>query len=258
MFDDKPAIGRKRLTFASLESTNSLAATYAHDSLNHGLVITAQTQSAGRGQYQRVWQAPAGTSILMSVLLFPPPNLRRPAILTAWAALSVCETIRQATGLEATIKWPNDVLVAGRKICGILCEGGAGHLVAGIGFNINQTAEDFEHLELPGATSLRICTGDWGDVEALTNQLIEQLDFGYQQLFRGEFDQMEAAWRRRLALIGQAVAIEKMDGSRLHGHLRELAFDGIVVESGDNVIHVAPEMIRHINAIDVIPRQRNY
>jgi BirA family biotin operon repressor/biotin-[acetyl-CoA-carboxylase] ligase len=58
----------------------------------------------------------------MSVLLFPPPALRRPALLTAWAAVSVCETIRQATGLQAKIKWPNDVLLRGRKVCGILIE----------------------------------------------------------------------------------------------------------------------------------------
>ena len=79
-------------------------------------------QTAGRGQYGRVWTAPAGSSVLLSVLLFPPPALRRPTLLTAWAAVSVCETIQELANLSATIKWPNDVLINGRKVCGILIE----------------------------------------------------------------------------------------------------------------------------------------
>ena len=85
----------------------------------------------------------------MSVLLFPPPELRRPALLTAWAAVSVCETILPGgTGHQATIKWPNDVLVAGRKVCGILIEQNRG-TVAGIGLNVNQTQEMFTPRPLP-------------------------------------------------------------------------------------------------------------
>ena len=64
--------------------------------------------------------------VLMSVLLYPPPALRRPAFLTAWAAVSVCEAVRTSTGLDAKIKWPNDVFVRGRKVCGILIEQGRG------------------------------------------------------------------------------------------------------------------------------------
>src|SRR5206468_7692987 len=85
-------------------------------------VVLAREQTAGRGQHGRAWQAPAGSSVLLSVLLCPPPALRRPALLTAWAAVSVCETILQLTGLQAKIKWPNDVLIRGRKVCGILIE----------------------------------------------------------------------------------------------------------------------------------------
>src|SRR5882672_4818005 len=91
----------------------------------------------------------------MSLLLFPPPDLRRPAILTAWAAVSVCETIRRATDLDATIKWPNDVLIQGRKVCGILIEQGRGTVV-GIGLNVHQTAESFAAAGLTEAGSLAV------------------------------------------------------------------------------------------------------
>src|SRR5438046_7649419 len=131
---DTCRLGRQVLIFDEVDSTNSRAAALAADPANDGLVILAWAQSAGRGQHGRSWQCPAGDGVLLSVLLFPPPPLRRPALLTAWAAVSVCETVREAAGLQARIKWPNDVLVQGRKVCGILIEQGRG-TVAGIGLN---------------------------------------------------------------------------------------------------------------------------
>jgi len=115
-------IGPRVYVFDRLDSTSTCAAELADRPSNHGTVILAGEQTAGRGQHGRTWQAPPGRAVLMSVLLFPPPALRRPALLTAWAAVSVCGTIRQATGLQAKIKWPNDVLLHGRKVCGILIE----------------------------------------------------------------------------------------------------------------------------------------
>src|SRR6516225_4772837 len=115
-------IGRRVQVFDQLDSTSTRAAQLADDPHHHGTVILAGEQTAGRGQHGRGWQAPPGRAVLMSVLLFPPPSLRRPALLTAWAAVSVCETIREATSLQAKIKWPNDVLLQGRKVCGILIE----------------------------------------------------------------------------------------------------------------------------------------
>src|SRR5260221_2302870 len=117
-------IGRRVYHFAQLPSPIDFAASLADDPANAGNVVLADEQTTGRGQYGRRWVAPPGSSVLMSVLLFPPPELRRPVILTAWAAVSVCETIRQATGEQAKIKWPNDVLLHGRKVCGVLIEQG--------------------------------------------------------------------------------------------------------------------------------------
>src|SRR5438309_6402048 len=155
---DTQRIGRRILVYDRAESTNQRAAEFAADPNNDGLVILAGEQTAGRGQHGRTWQAPPGSSVLLSLLLFPPPALRRPALLTAWAAVSVCETILQLTGLQATIKWPNDVLLCDRKVCGILIEQGRG-LVAGIGLNLNQSEEDLQQMELPQAASLSWFTG---------------------------------------------------------------------------------------------------
>jgi len=115
-------LGRHVLLYHKVDSTNTRAAALAGEPANDGLVLLADEQTAGRGQHGRIWTCAPGAGVLMSVLLFPPPQLRRPVILAAWAATSVCETIRHVTGLQARIKWPNDVLVRGRKVCGILIE----------------------------------------------------------------------------------------------------------------------------------------
>src|ERR1051325_116022 len=119
---DTRHLGQRVHVHDALDSTNTLALSFADDPTQHGLAILTRAQTAGRGQYGRSWQAPPGSSVLMTLLLFPPPPLRRPALLTAWAAVSVCETIRSFTNLHAKIKWPNDVLIAGKKVCGILIE----------------------------------------------------------------------------------------------------------------------------------------
>src|SRR5580692_5959197 len=112
-------LGRPVFVFPRLESSNTLALSLATDPAKHGLVFLADEQSSGRGQYGRSWQAPPGSIVLMSLLLFPPLALRRPALLVSWAAVSVCELVLAATGLQARIKWPNDVFVENKKVCGI-------------------------------------------------------------------------------------------------------------------------------------------
>src|SRR5438128_420900 len=111
-------LGQRVLIFDTLDSTSNLAAELARETGAEGIVVLAREQTAGRGQRGRSWVCPAGSSVLLSVALFPPPELRRPAILAAWAANAVCETIRESIGVQAKIKWPNDVLIRGSKVCG--------------------------------------------------------------------------------------------------------------------------------------------
>ncbi|MCE9533134.1 MAG: biotin--[acetyl-CoA-carboxylase] ligase [Planctomycetes bacterium] len=249
MTEQRIPIGRQRLHLASVASTNTIAASHANDPSKHGLVVTAETQTLGRGQYDRVWQAPAGSSILMSVLLFPIAELRRPALLTAWAAVAVCETILEATGLQARIKWPNDVLIRGKKVCGILCEAGANHLVAGIGVNVNQTLDDFEKMGLPAASSLGICSERTFEVPDLVEILVRHLDAEYERIWHGERTALEADWKWRIGLLGRQVVMERMDGSEVEGRLLEMAFDGIIIDQENGPMALPPEAIRHIRPV---------
>lgn len=240
-------IGGHVLVFDCVESTNSLAAELASDPGNSGVIILADEQTAGRGQHGRTWLCSPGAGVLLSVLLFPPPELRRPALLTAWAAVSVCETIRKATNLQAKIKWPNDILIRGRKVCGILIEQARG-TVAGIGLNVNQSAADFEQAGLPEAGSLAVFTKTNLDRRQLACRLIEQLDEEYQRLCQGDLATLEACWKWRIGLLGKPVIAECLDGTH-RGRLREMAWEGLELElaSGER-LRRQPEMVRHLGA----------
>jgi BirA family biotin operon repressor/biotin-[acetyl-CoA-carboxylase] ligase len=239
-------LGRRVLVFECLSSTNNHAASLAYDPANDGIVVIAKVQTAGRGQHDRVWQCPAGTGVLMSVLLFPPPELRRPAMLTAWAAVSVCETIRQVTGLEATIKWPNDVLIRGKKVCGILIEQGCGTVV-GIGLNVNRSAEDLASAGLTVAGSLALFTEKQMDCMGIARDLIVRLDEEYDRLCRGDLTTLEESWKWRIGLIGEPVQVDCLDGER-RGRLRDCTFAGLEIEMADgSVFRPLPENVRHIS-----------
>ena len=243
--EDGRRVGRRVLLYDRVESTNSLALALAGDAEADGLVLVAREQTAGRGQHGRTWLSPAGSSVLLSAVLFQPPALRRPAILTAWAAVSVCETVHELTGLDATIKWPNDVFLGGRKTCGILIEQRQG-VVIGIGLNVNQTGEMFHAASLTEATSLAVPTGQEFDCRDVTRRLIGRLDAGFRRLAEGDLEPLEASWRERLGLLGRPVTAECHDGD-VRGRLLELTFAGVVLEvTGGALRCLSPEAVRHL------------
>jgi BirA family biotin operon repressor/biotin-[acetyl-CoA-carboxylase] ligase len=242
---DTRHIGRRVLVFDRTDSTNNRAAELASDRTNDGLVVLAKEQSAGRGQHGRSWQCPAGRGVLLSVVLFPPPVLRRPAILTAWAAVSVCETILRLTNLQAKIKWPNDVLIHGRKVCGILIEQRQA-AITGIGLNVNQTADDLDTAGLEEATSLSLASGKTFDVAMVAQLLIHQLDEEYRRLYAGDLNTLEACWKWRLGLLGKQVTAQCSDSSQV-GRLVDVTWQGLVLEQEGGVLcRLVPEAIRQL------------
>jgi BirA family biotin operon repressor/biotin-[acetyl-CoA-carboxylase] ligase len=241
-------LGRRVLVFDQVDSTNIQAAALSEDRANDGVVLLANEQTAGRGQHGRTWTCRRGLGVLMSVLLFPPAAVRRPVILAAWAANTVCETIRQATGLQAKIKWPNDVLIQGRKVCGILIEQ-ARSTVVGIGLNVNQSAESFAAAALPQAGSLALFTGQTIECGQVARLLIRLLDEEYDRLCEGDFATLEASWKWRTGLLGKQVVVECANG--LHrGRLRDLRWQGLDLESAPGErLQLPPEAVKHITVV---------
>lgn len=238
------------LHFDSVSSTSDLALEVASDPAQIGTVVLAEEQTAGRGRLGRGWLCPRGAGVLMSLTIQPPQRFDRPEILTAWAAVAVAETIRQATGVPARIKWPNDVLLRGRKVAGILIERKS-LVVAGIGLNVSQSAEWFDAADLPAAGSLASVIGRNFDRDAVAQQLIDQLDADYSSLLDGELAVLESRWGWHLGMLGRLVELELLDGERARGQLRELTFDRLALELPSGATSVwQPIQVRHLRRIE--------
>jgi BirA family biotin operon repressor/biotin-[acetyl-CoA-carboxylase] ligase len=244
-FPDR-TVGRRVVVYAMTDSTNSRAAEHAGQP---GLAFLADEQTAGRGQHGRTWTARPRSSVLLSLLLAPPAALARPAILTAWAAVSVCETVRRLTGVQTRIKWPNDVLLKRRKVAGILIEQcRPGEVVAGIGLNVRQSREEFDAAGLLFATSL-LAAGVEKDTEEVARLLLGVLEEEYARLLGGDLVTLEACWKWHLALLGKPVEVECAD--RHHrGRLMDVGFGGVRLrrERGAELI-VPPEAVLHLTAL---------
>ena len=150
-----------------------------------GAVAVAEEQSEGRGRLGRSWQAPAGTSVLVSVLLRPPLEAARLPELSLVAGGAVAQAIADVTGIDPAIKFPNDVLVEGRKVAGILAESSDGRVVLGIGVNANQTREQLPADAQTEPTSLRLELGEPVDRATLLSAILLQLERAYDAWIRG-------------------------------------------------------------------------
>ena len=144
-----------------------------------GAIAVAEEQTEGRGRLGRRWEAPAGTSVLVSVLLRPAVDPARLPELSLVAGGAVAEAIVEVTGIEPTIKFPNDVLIEGRKVAGILAESSEGRVVLGIGVNVNQTREQLPDDTQMEPTSLRAELGEPVNRVQLLAAILLQLERGY-------------------------------------------------------------------------------
>lgn len=178
--------GSSMLFFDEVDSTNSEAKRRAEAGAKHGLLVVAEQQSAGRGRRGRVWQSAGGESIYMSLLLKPeiePENASMLTLVMAMAVRRAFETI----GVRAQIKWPNDIICGGKKMVGILTEmsvraDGIGHIVIGVGINVNNTAFP-EELE-GKATSAFLQTGETHSRAKLLAEVLRQFEDGYRRYMK--------------------------------------------------------------------------
>ncbi len=175
--------GYRSVFFEELDSTNEEAKRQAQAGAESGLLIVADKQIKGRGRRGRSWESPAGSNIFMSLLLRPTLKMESASMITLVMALSVSEAITEMTGLFARIKWPNDVVVNGRKTVGILTElfvngDGSWYLICGVGINVNQKSFPGELAET--ATSLFLESDTETDRRKLTEKVMERFDENYR------------------------------------------------------------------------------
>jgi BirA family transcriptional regulator, biotin operon repressor / biotin---[acetyl-CoA-carboxylase] ligase len=174
-------LGKKIIYFESIDSTNAYGKKIAL-SAEHGTLIISEEQQEGRGRMGKNWFSPEGEGIWMSLILKPPILLSEGTKLTQIAAAAACMAIRNVTGLEAYIKWPNDIVVHGKKVCGILTEmagelNRVNYLIVGIGINVN--TKNFPQELIDKATSLAIEKGEPVDRKTLAINLLSLFEEYY-------------------------------------------------------------------------------
>ncbi len=204
-------LGRPLLFYESIESTNLKLKELALTGQPHGTCCVANFQSAGRGRMQRPWVAPPGSSLLFSILLRPNLPLSQLFVFSALAALSICLTLEER-GLHPQLKWPNDIYLQGRKLCGILSEsaGAGGFLVTGMGINVNQEAHQLTNLGQP-AISLKAASGQAWRREDLLAGILNQLSMLYSDWQR-DSKLWLPLYQARSWLLGKQVLVQ--DGNR--------------------------------------------
>lgn len=164
------------------DSTNIRAKELAEEGHPNGTLVVADRQEAGRGRRGRSWDSPSGTGIFMTLLLKPEMNPNHASMLTLVAAMAVARAISKCAGTEALIKWPNDIVIGGKKICGILTEMSAqfdfiNHIVIGIGINVHN--EHFPEEIAETAGSILLQTGKRIRRAELIEQILEQFEHYY-------------------------------------------------------------------------------
>ena len=202
-----------------------------------GAVAVCEEQTSGHGRMGRVWDAPAGSSILVSVLLRPPRE-RRAAELTLVAGVATAIVVERATGLAAQIKWPNDVMLDRRKVAGILAELKDGAVVLGIGLNVKQGPGELPAGTRMPAGSLRSVTGRVLERGPILADLLLELEQRYDAWCDGGFDAIYDDLGARDFLRGRRVTVDGVDGTaqmiRRDGRLEVSTSSGsVLVESGE-------------------------
>ena len=228
-------IGEPRLYEPECESTQLLL---LDSGLPEGAVAVTDHQTGGRGRLGRTWVDAPGTSILCSVLLRPPAGSRPPQ-LSLVCGLAVAETVEDATGLAAQLKWPNDVMLDRRKVAGILLEARGGDVVCGMGVNVNQTREQLPPDARTPAGSLRTVTGSSYEREPLLADLLSRLEAHYRTWREHGLAALHDGIGARNFLFGRRVQIDgraAVAGALLADGRLELSLDGdetIQIESGE-------------------------
>lgn len=212
-------------------STNADVRTAAEAGEGEGFVVIAERQHGGRGRLDRQWESPARAGVLMSLLLRPTVPAAQLPLLPLLTGLAVVESVRAVAELPAMVKWPNDVLVDGRKLAGILVERTAdGAVVVGIGINVSTRAEE---LPVPTGTSIQMAGGA-PDRESLVKEVLRAFERRYLAFDRdaGAPDSVLAAYREVCETIGREVEVQLPDGASARGVAVTVDDGGMLVVRG--------------------------
>jgi BirA family transcriptional regulator, biotin operon repressor / biotin---[acetyl-CoA-carboxylase] ligase len=238
-------IGSEILVFEETASTNDVIEQLAKSGAREGVVVFAESQRKGRGRHGRTWVSPRGKGLWFSVLLRPQLPPAATSRVTVAASVAVTRALRQCSGVDARIKWPNDVIANGRKLAGILVEAGtripSGSqasspreqcIILGIGINVNCKREDFSKELVGIATSLELESGRLQDRTALAAQVLATLDEYYRRTV-SDFEMIADEWAQLCTTLGKQIIVT-VGRRRIEGFAQALDGDGALLLRRDS------------------------
>lgn len=230
-------IGRDIQVFEQTTSTNDVIEKLAHDDVKEGAVVFAESQTKGRGRLGRKWLSPPRKGLWFSILLRPKIQPRQTTQLTVASATALRRAIHNYCGLNAEIKWPNDLLLGGRKVAGILTELYAEldqvkFVILGMGVDVNLEAAEFPIELRPVATSLKLELGRTVARAELAVAILRELDSDYARLSSGRFAQVADEWEKHCSTLGHIVRIQLGD-RKIQGRAEALDDDGALLVRTD-------------------------
>lgn len=232
-----------------VETTQKVAHRLANEGAKEGTIVVAEEQSNGRGRMDRKWVSPKYTGIWLSIILRPNLPPHKAPQLTLIAAVSVVQAIEEVTGLSPEIKWPNDVLLNGKKITGILTEMQAdadriASIIMGIGINVNQSKEDYPPELQDKATSLAIEKGQKISRAELIQALLLKLETLYKIYIEKGFHPIKLLWESYAVSIGKYITARTLTGT-IAGKAIGITDEGVLLlEDGEGKLH-------HIYSADI-------
>jgi biotin-[acetyl-CoA-carboxylase] ligase BirA-like protein len=245
-------MGQTTHFFREITSTNDMAKELALIGAKEGTVVVAEMQTSGRGRLGREWISPAG-GLWFSLILRPEVSAEDASKLTLMVAVAVANTLEKLYHLKAEVKWPNDVLIDGKKVCGILTEASTkgrclSFVVIGFGVNTNFLVGELPSSLHESTTTLRMELNREVNREALLRSLLEETERYYIMFREGDFEDVLAEWRRLAKFLGSYVYVtslsEKVEG---------WAID--VDEQGALIVKLKDQTTRRIVAGDVTVRK---
>ncbi|MFC3884221.1 biotin--[acetyl-CoA-carboxylase] ligase [Bacillus songklensis] len=217
----------------TVDSTQKIAHRLAQEGAKEGTVVVAEEQIAGRGRLDRVWYSPKHTGVWMSIILRPPLPPQRAPQLTLLTAVAVVQAIQEVTGISPDIKWPNDVLINGKKAVGILTEMQADadrihSVIIGIGINVNQNSGHFDSAIQDIATSLKIESGEDINRALLMQTIFAKLEQLYDEYLTNGFKLIKLLWEAHAVSIGKHIVARTLTGS-IEGFAKGITDEGILL-----------------------------
>lgn len=234
--------GKKLYFFGQTDSTNLRAKQLAEENAPHGTLVVADMQTAGRGRRGRGWESPAGTNVYFTILLRPEGiDAGLLSVLTLVMALSVSEAIDETAGTKTDIKWPNDIILHGKKIVGILSELSAEpefvhYVVTGVGINVGR--QEFPEELAQKATSLEAELGRGVSRALLVEKAMERFEANYEKFRRsGSMRELKESYERRLANTGREVRVLDLE-HEFSGRALGINDTGeLLVQTKDGTVH---------------------